>query len=261
MSQQQEVPFNVIGASGMSFFDQKLEISAKEAQVEKEIQVLKESLIQLFGDSFMCRVEADSVWAEVDSEEFDVQFLHHEVPTVANIATLTKRVHVLKEECQELTQRLEQLRESQRPSKYDSVELFSLIENLGKEMMNTLKVTMEERIRTEVDRVVEALRQEIQSFRPEVDSVAKSSIIKDPEAVETKGPEAAAEVEAAEFLFDSLSSLESTATAGEAGTITLETPFTSFACRNYAIYSIASLCTRAIPPSGRWRSLVLVGAR
>jgi len=76
------------------------------------------------------------LWAAVDSQEFDAQLLHHEVPAVANIATLVKRAHILKEEYKKLTQQLDQLRESQRHNKYSSVELFRLIEDLRKEVVS-----------------------------------------------------------------------------------------------------------------------------
>jgi len=70
-----------------------------------------------------------------------------------------KRAHKLKDECKELTQRLEQLRESQRHNKYSPVELFRLIEDLRKELISqreetaAFRIALEERTRTRKDYV------------------------------------------------------------------------------------------------------------
>jgi len=140
------------------------EIQEKSAQVvklEKEISALKASLAPINGVAFMCRIEENPVWAAVDSQEFNSQFLRHELPEVVNVAILVKRAHRLKEECRELTQRLEQLRESQRRNKYSPVELLRLIEDLRKEnvLQRTEIVTLREEIAT--------LRNEVLSLREE----------------------------------------------------------------------------------------------
>mmetsp|Transcript_12680 Transcript_12680/g.17304 ORF Transcript_12680/g.17304 Transcript_12680/m.17304 type:complete len:99 (+) Transcript_12680:420-716(+) len=77
-----------------------------------------------------------------------------------NIATLVKRAHKLKDECKELTQRLEQLREIQRHNnKYSPLVLFRLIEDLRKELISqreetaAFRIALEERTRTRKDYV------------------------------------------------------------------------------------------------------------
>eukprot|EP00597_Dinobryon_sp_UTEXLB2267_P002338 CAMPEP_0170072192 /NCGR_PEP_ID=MMETSP0019_2-20121128/9896_1 /TAXON_ID=98059 /ORGANISM="Dinobryon sp., Strain UTEXLB2267" /LENGTH=285 /DNA_ID=CAMNT_0010281049 /DNA_START=48 /DNA_END=901 /DNA_ORIENTATION=- len=222
MSQQQEISIAAaevlrIASSGeINFSDQDLQqritttltdIVEKCEQVvivENEIGTLKERLAPLLGFAFIHRVEENPVWAAVDSQEFDVQFMHHEVPAVVNIATLVKRSHILKEECKQLTQRLEQLRESQRHNKNSPVELFRLIEDLRKEMvsqrteistlkeenitmrtqMDTLMTFTEEKIRTEVGLMRSVMEKRMRSegdktmserLRIEMDSVRSTT--------------------------------------------------------------------------------------
>eukprot|EP00597_Dinobryon_sp_UTEXLB2267_P019407 CAMPEP_0201098110 /NCGR_PEP_ID=MMETSP0812-20130820/7163_1 /ASSEMBLY_ACC=CAM_ASM_000668 /TAXON_ID=98059 /ORGANISM="Dinobryon sp., Strain UTEXLB2267" /LENGTH=116 /DNA_ID=CAMNT_0047353365 /DNA_START=88 /DNA_END=435 /DNA_ORIENTATION=+ len=116
MSQKRKISIaaEIITYNGdVGFFDQEMEQriatelekkSAHLVTLENEIGTFKASVTPVLGVAFMCRVEENPVWAAVDSQEFDVQFLNHEVPAVVNIATLVKRTHMLKEECKELTQ-------------------------------------------------------------------------------------------------------------------------------------------------------------
>lgn len=76
------------------------------------------------------------MWAEANSEAFDSQFLNHEFPVVINIATLVKHSHVLNEECKELAQKLEQLREDRRHNNYIPAELYRFIVNLRGEVVS-----------------------------------------------------------------------------------------------------------------------------
>jgi len=233
MSQQRQISIaaEVTGTSNGDL-DQELEqreLDEKSAQLvtlENEIGALKASVTPVLGVTFMRRVEENPVWAAVDSQEFDVQFLNHEVPAVANIATLVKRAHMLKEECKELTQRLEQLRESQRHNKYSPVELFRLIEDLRKEVVSQ---------RTEIV----TLREETAVIRTQMERMRK-------EVEERMGSEEdASNVTAAAFRFDILSSLTATfaapglttVTAGEAASVTVAYSSPYFA-DNYAISSI-----------------------
>jgi len=275
---QQEIPiaaavFGTSSNENIIFVDQELEQrianttneieekSIKIVKMEKEINALKVSLTPIFGVVFMRRIEENPIWAAVNSREFESQFLHHEIPAVVNIAALVKRVHTLKEECKELTQRLEQLRGSQNYNNYSPTELFRFIEDLRKETVSqrieivtlreetvtlrnevlaqraettAIRTQTEEKIRKEVERVVaetmkterEVLRQEIQSCRKEMETEAASRMVPDPE------------VAAAEFLFDSLSAPGLTAvTAGEAASVTVAYSSPYFA-DNYAISSI-----------------------
>lgn len=41
------------------------------------------------------RIEDNPVWREVNSHEFDSQFLHHEILAVVNITTLVTQAHTL----------------------------------------------------------------------------------------------------------------------------------------------------------------------
>eukprot|EP00597_Dinobryon_sp_UTEXLB2267_P017846 CAMPEP_0201112128 /NCGR_PEP_ID=MMETSP0812-20130820/77056_1 /ASSEMBLY_ACC=CAM_ASM_000668 /TAXON_ID=98059 /ORGANISM="Dinobryon sp., Strain UTEXLB2267" /LENGTH=314 /DNA_ID=CAMNT_0047375387 /DNA_START=44 /DNA_END=986 /DNA_ORIENTATION=- len=198
MSQQQEISIAAaevlrIASSGeINFSDQDLQqritttltdIVEKCEQVvivENEIGTLKERLAPLLGFAFIHRVEENPVWAAVDSQEFDVQFMHHEVPAVVNIATLVKRSHILKEECKQLTQRLEQLRESQRHNKYSPVELFRLIEDLRKEDPAAGAAAREQRHNknspVELFRLIEDLRKEMVSQRTEISTLKEENI-------------------------------------------------------------------------------------
>jgi len=275
---QQEIPiaaavFGTSSNENIIFVDQELEQrianttneieekSIKIVKMEKEINALKVSLTPIFGVVFMRRIEENPIWAAVNSREFESQFLHHEIPAVVNIAALVKRVHTLKEECKELTQRLEQLRGSQNYNNYSPTELFRFIEDLRKETVSqrieivtlreetvtlrnevlaqraettAIRTQTEEKIRKEVERVVaetmkterEVLRREIQSCRKEMETEAASRMVPDPE------------VAAAEFLFDSLSAPGlTTVTAGEAASVTVAYSSPYFA-DNYAISSI-----------------------
>jgi len=119
---------------------------------------------------------------------------------------------MLMEECKELTQRLEQLRESQRQ-----------VTASNRTEMDRIMIIMEESLKAEINWAEERikakrkLQREMQSFRTKAES--------DPEA----------EVEAAEFLFDSLSAPGlTTVTAGEAASVTVA----NSSDYNYAISSI-----------------------
>jgi len=251
-----------------SFFDEELEqriaialseLEEKSAQIvtlENEIGDLKASLTPILGVAFMQRIEEDPTWVAVDSEDFDEEYLHHEIAAVANIATLVKRAYTLKEECKELTQRVEQLRESQRFNKYSPVEkeMFRHIENLRKEMASqrTDNIALRDQVLLQ-QAEIKALREETADIQEQIDNMVKErmgieadravakrmrtdvveSVV--PEALKAKGYEKAAEVEAAEFLFDSLSAPGlTTVTAGEAASVTVA----NSSDYNYAISSI-----------------------
>jgi len=189
-------------------------------------------------------MEENPVWAEVNSLEFDSQFLHHEVPAVVNIATLAKQAHIMKEECKELTEKLGQLREDQHHNQYIPAELFRFIEDLQRE--------------------VDILRSDVLSLRAEnvkeVASLNSRILVLEAEAEEAK----TLKVEA--FQFDILSAPQETTVTKEGNSCTIS--FSGTGSHHFAISSIPLDLSRPsqwqvdivnLPDSSSWAVLGIIG--